>query len=168
MKKARRKGIARTQLLLVAVMASLLLSGCGSVKIVRVPIPIPTFGFFGGESRDTGTEPRITQRRGSQTHQGVQYDAEGIASWYGNEFHGRTTASGERFNQNDLTAAHPNLPFGSRVRVTNVENGRRVIVRINDRGPFADRERIIDVSRAAARRLDFEHQGLTRVQLEVL
>lgn len=72
----------------------------------------------------------------------------GEASWYGPGFHGRLTASGERFNTNDLTAAHRTLPFGTRVRVVNKKNGRSVVVRINDRGPFAH-GRVIDLSKAA-------------------
>ena len=75
---------------------------------------------------------------------------EGIASWYGPGFHGRPTASGERFNTNALTAAHRTLPLGSRVLVTNRQTGRSVVVRINDRGPFVA-GRVIDLSRAAAR-----------------
>jgi rare lipoprotein A len=74
----------------------------------------------------------------------------GLASWYGPGFHGRRTASGERFNAGAFTAAHRTLPFGSRVRVVNRANGRSVVVRINDRGPFS-RGRIIDLSRASAR-----------------
>ena len=75
--------------------------------------------------------------------------ASGMASWYGPGFHGRRTASGERFNTNALTAAHRTLPFGTRVRVVNRRTGRSVVVRINDRGPFAH-GRVIDLSRAAA------------------
>ena len=75
--------------------------------------------------------------------------ARGLASWYGGKFHGRRTASGERFDMNELTAAHPSLPFGTRLRVRNPRNGREVEVRINDRGPFTGK-RIIDLSRAAA------------------
>ncbi len=92
----------------------------------------------------------------------------GLASWYGGRFHGRKTASGERFDQNALTAAHRTLPFGTKVRVTNIKNGRSVILRINDRGPFGRRTRILDVSRGAARRLDMVSDGVVRVRLEVL
>jgi rare lipoprotein A len=73
----------------------------------------------------------------------------GVASWYGPGFHGRRTANGERFNTHDLTAAHRSLPFGTRVRVTNKTNGRSVVVRINDRGPYAG-GRVIDLSNASA------------------
>ena len=89
----------------------------------------------------------------------------GMASWYGERFQGRRTASGEAFNMNDLTAAHPSLPFGTRVRVRNLDNGREVVVRINDRGPFA-RGRIIDLSRAAALTLGFLQAGTARVSVQ--
>lgn len=95
------------------------------------------------------------------------YDAVGIASWYGPSFHGRQTANGEVFDMNALTAAHPTLPLGSRVRVTNLANGRSTILRINDRGPFVDR-RLIDLSRRAAEILGFRRQGLASVRLEAL
>lgn len=97
----------------------------------------------------------------------LNYDETGIASWYGPGFHGRKTANGERYNQHDLTAAHPTLPMPSLVRVTNLENGRSVDLRINDRGPFA-RSRIIDVSHRAAQLLGFEHKGTAKVRVRVL
>ncbi|MCY1302115.1 rare lipoprotein A [compost metagenome] len=98
---------------------------------------------------------------------GRGYRAEGTASYYGKAHHGKRTASGERFNQNALTAAHRSLPFGTRVKVTNLGNGRSVVVRINDRGPFG-RGRIIDVSKAAAERLNMLRTGTARVRLEGL
>ena len=91
----------------------------------------------------------------------------GTASWYGPSFHGKRTANGEIFDQNAMTAAHRTLPMPSAVRVTNLENGRSVVLRINDRGPFA-RNRIIDVSQHAARLLDFEQKGTARVKVEIL
>lgn len=91
----------------------------------------------------------------------------GTASWYGPGFHGRRSASGEVFNQNDLTAAHRTLPFGTRVRVTNLSTGQQVIVRINDRGPFSH-GRIIDLSAAAAGQIGLRASGVARVQVEVL
>ena len=91
----------------------------------------------------------------------------GIASYYSETLHGQRTASGERYDRQALTAAHPTLPFGSRVRVTNLGNGLSVVVRINDRGPFVEK-RVIDLSYAAARKLGFIGQGTTRVRLEVL
>jgi peptidoglycan lytic transglycosylase len=95
------------------------------------------------------------------------YDAVGTASWYGRPYHGRRTASGEVYNMNRMTAAHPTLPFGTRVAVTNLENGRTVILTINDRGPFKH-DRLIDVSRKAARELGFLGQGLTRIGMRVV
>ena len=89
----------------------------------------------------------------------------GLGSWYGAKFHGKRTASGEVFNQEKFTAAHRTLPWGSRVKVTNLANGRSVEVRINDRGPFGN-GRIIDVSRAAARALGIVAVGITTVQVE--
>jgi rare lipoprotein A (peptidoglycan hydrolase) len=92
---------------------------------------------------------------------------DGVASWYGADFHGRTTSNGEVYDMDAFTAAHRTLPFGSRVRVTNQENGRQVVVRINDRGPFVA-GRIIDLSRAAATLLDMLGPGTVPVRLEVL
>ena len=89
----------------------------------------------------------------------------GQASWYGGDFHGRRTASGGRFDQNQLTAASRTLPLGSHARVTNLDNGRSVVVQITDRGPYA-RRRVIDVSRAAAHRLGMVKRGTARVRVE--
>lgn len=91
----------------------------------------------------------------------------GMASWYGPGFHGRLTANGERYNQNGLTAAHKTLPFGTQVRVTNLRNGRSVIVRINDRGPFVG-GRVIDLSKGAASVIGLVSSGVAPVQLEIL
>ncbi|MCL4235311.1 MAG: septal ring lytic transglycosylase RlpA family protein [Deltaproteobacteria bacterium] len=91
----------------------------------------------------------------------------GTACWYGGEFHGRRTASGEIFDENKLTAAHPSLPFGTIVRVTNTANDRSVLVRINDRGPWK-RGRIIDLSRAAADQIGMIQTGLAEVEIEVV
>ena len=91
----------------------------------------------------------------------------GMASWYGPGFHGRLTANGERYNQNGLTAAHKTLPFGTQVRVTNLHNGRSVIVRINDRGPYIH-GRVIDLSKGAANVIGLISSGVAPVQLEIL
>ena len=91
----------------------------------------------------------------------------GEASWYGGKFQGRTTANGERFDMNQLTAAHRSLPFGSRVRVTNQATKESVVVRINDRGPYAG-NRVIDLSRAAAKAVRLIGPGVAPVKLEVL
>ncbi len=95
----------------------------------------------------------------------------GLASWYGPGFQGNETASGEIFNQREMVAAHRSLPLGSVVRVTNLENGRRVVLRVIDRGPYGRNYRkgtIIDVSRGAARRLGFIRDGLVSVRVEVV
>ncbi len=91
----------------------------------------------------------------------------GVASYYSRAHDGRPTASGARYDERDLTAAHRTLPFGTRVRVTNLANGRTIVVRITDRGPFV-RGRVLDVSLQAARDLDFVRAGTARVRLEVL
>jgi len=87
-----------------------------------------------------------------------------MASYYAHKFHGRTTANGEVYDEKKMTAAHRNLPFGTRVRVVNLSNKKSVEVRINDRGPFVE-GRIIDVSYAAAERLDFIRDGVVRVRV---
>jgi rare lipoprotein A len=97
------------------------------------------------------------------------YDERGLASWYGEQFHGRSTSSGETFDMNALTGAHRTLPIPTYVRVTNLANGRSVVVRVNDRGPFRDPEsRIIDVSYAAALRLDMIRDGTTSVRVQAV
>lgn len=92
------------------------------------------------------------------------YDHTGMASWYGKEFHGKPTATGRRYNMHEMTAAHTTLPTGTLVRVTNLENGRSVVVVIADRGPFS-KKRIIDLSYAAAKQLGFVQQGTARVRV---
>ena len=92
---------------------------------------------------------------------------EGKASYYARSFHGEQTASGETFNQNELVAAHKTLPFDTRVKVTNLENGKKVTVRINDRGPFKP-GRIIDLSRVAANRIDLLEDGIAPVKIETI
>ena len=96
-------------------------------------------------------------------HEQPGYDKVGIASWYGPQFHRRMTSNGEWFDMNDLTAAHATLPLPSYAKVTNLENGREVIVRINDRGPFVG-TRIIDMSRKSAEILAFKNRGMSKVQ----
>jgi rare lipoprotein A len=95
------------------------------------------------------------------------YDESGVASWYGPNFHNKPTANGETFDQNAVSAAHRTLPLPSVVRVTNLGNGRALVVRVNDRGPFAH-GRIIDMSKRAAQLLGFERQGVARVRVQIL
>jgi len=104
---------------------------------------------------------------GAATYPFRDREVEGIASWYGEDFHGKKTASGETYNMYDLTAAHRTLALGSWVKVTNLDNGKEVVVRINDRGPFK-KGRIIDLSLEAARRLDMISEGTAKVKLTVL
>jgi len=129
---------ASLALTLLAVLASL--SGCATDRQLAPPSPAEL----------VRPSPRI-----------------GIASYYGRAFQGRITASGEPYDADKLTAAHRTLPFGTRLRVTNLANGREVVVRVNDRGPNRV-ERMIDLSWQAAQKLQFGHLGLTRVRIEIL
>lgn len=95
------------------------------------------------------------------------WSEEGVASWYGEPYHGRTTSSGEVYDMEAMTAAHRTLPFGTVVEVRNLGNGRSTVLRINDRGPFA-RGRILDVSRRAARELDMIGPGTARIRLTIV
>jgi len=120
----------------------------------------------------TAVFPALAQTQTESSREGnlrpsgsAEVRQEGIASWYGREFEGRPTASGEIFDSSQLTAAHPNLPFGTLLVVTNLHNNKSVTVRINDRGPFVP-ARIIDVSRAAAERLDMIITGTAPVRIE--
>ncbi len=117
----------------------------------------------------TGSAEPITEivGRPAQRIAAVRSSYSGMASWYGPGFHGRQSASGEAFNQYALTAAHRTLPFGTQVRVTNLNNGRQVVVRINDRGPFSH-GRIIDLSAGAAREIGLQNAGVGPVQVDVL
>ena len=95
------------------------------------------------------------------------YNQVGMASWYGTQFHGKKTANGEIFDMNNLTAAHPTLPIPSYVRVTNLANNRTLVLRVNDRGPYAH-NRIMDLSRKAASLLDTKSKGVGRVRVQYL
>lgn len=114
-------------------------------------------GSGGGLLAPTPDRPALGLRSGRDLQQGM-------ASWYGPGFHGRLTANGERFDMNELTAAHKTLPFGTRVLVHNPRTGKEVVVRINDRGPYA-KNRVIDLSRAAAKLLGITARGQDRVVL---
>ena len=93
---------------------------------------------------------------------------QGSATWYGSKYHGRPTTSGEIYNKNKMTAAHPSLPFGTKVKVTNIADHTSVIVRINDRGPFGKKGYIIDLSEAAAKKIQLHRSGYGKVKIEVL
>ena len=125
-------------------------SGRGSSEAAKVTSP-PVIATSGHESH--------------KKHKSQPYQV-GTASWYGDFFQGKPTASGEPFDMHDFTAAHPSLPLGTFVRVTNLRNGKVAVVRINDRGPVVD-GRVIDVSYNAARALGFKERGLQKVRLDI-
>ena len=139
---------------------------------LAIVLTIVSLGAAQGPNRSESGQSRTAKLKlavsGSQkkNHRLKPYQV-GTASWYGSDFEGRTTASGEPFHMYDLTAAHPTLPIGTYVRVTNLRNGRAVVVRINDRGPIIP-GRIIDVSYGTARALNFKSRGLQRVRLDVV
>jgi len=110
-------------------------------------------------------KPYIVAGRVYVPEEDVNYREEGLASWYGNDFHGRLTANGEVFDMDALTAAHPTLPMPCYARVTNLYNGKSLIVRVNDRGPYHG-NRLIDVSNKAAELLEFRSNGVARVRVE--
>jgi rare lipoprotein A len=129
---------------------------------------------LGAAQKPTSSESATNRSNVTQASKEARYKGRrakpyqiGTASWYGDYFQGKPTASGEPYNMYDLTAAHPTLPLGSFVRVTNLRNGRSVIVKVNDRGPIVP-GRIIDVSYSTARVLQFKAQGLQRVRLDVV
>lgn len=128
-------------------------------------------GAAGPNSSEAGsTQFRATQKPWVLTvqpkHRSKPYQV-GTASWYGQYFEGKPTASGEPYDMHDLTAAHPTLPLGTFVKVTNLRNGRSVIVRVNDRGPVVD-GRIIDLSYNAAKAIDMKSRGIQRVRLDLV
>ena len=118
-------------------------------------------------SSTTGTPARSSSTRASTAIRASERTTEGIASWYGGDFHGKQTASGEIYDMNARTAAHRSLPFNTKVRVTNLINNQFVEVRINDRGPFT-KDRVIDLSRAAAESIDMIGIGTAPVLVEVI
>lgn len=120
-----------------------------------------------GGGRDMVGKPYKVKGKWYRPHEDRDYKKVGAASWYGDAFHGRLTANGEIYDMTHLTAAHPTMPLPSYARVTNLKNGSSVIVRVNDRGPYAD-GRIIDLSKRAAQMLDYTHAGVARVQVEYL
>ncbi len=124
--------------------------------------PIP----MGGGRYQVGKPYQVAGRWFTPEEQ-PNYDKEGIASWYGEAFHRRMTSNGEWFDMNQLTAAHPTLPLPSYVKVTNADNGREVVVRVNDRGPFVG-TRIIDMSKRAAVALGFKGQGMAPVRVQLI
>ena len=136
--------------LLLAVALILLLSGCHRKRVAQAPLPAPPSTAVAA--------PVAPAPESGET---------GLASWYGHPYHGRASASGEIYDMEQMTAAHRTLPFGTLVRVHDLDNEKSVDVRINDRGPFVD-GRIIDLSHAAARAIEMIGPGTARVRLEIL
>ena len=131
-----------------------------SPRVVEPGEPVPK----GGGTYRVG-KPYVVAGRTYVPEENVNYRAEGLASWYGDDFHGRLTANGEVFDMASLTAAHPTLPIPCYARVTNLKNGKSLIVRVNDRGPYHG-NRLIDVSNRAAELLEFKHNGVAKVRVE--
>jgi len=131
--------------------------------LAALALVFSSFGWARADTPGSGSAG-LSSSLGRQLADLVQ---EGVVSWYGAAFHDRPTASGERFDSGALTMAHPSLPFGTRVKVTNLRNGRAVVVRVNDRGPFVGK-RIADLSQAAASEIGMMRRGVARVRLEVL
>ena len=147
-------------------LATTLLTAALSLPITFIDTQ-PAFAAS-SDTKSSEARPKAKPAKAANAKSGKKdFRQVGTASWYGPGFQGRRTANGERFDQNALTAAHRTLPFGTRVRVTNLNNERSVVVRINDRGPFV-RGRVIDVSRAAAVRLDMLRAGVVPVRVEAL
>ncbi len=167
-------------------------AGCNSTKTAQVAAPKPTVVSAAPkpvESKPYVAQPKVQSAQVSQIKPGggyqklgkpyrmagklyvpqrvPGYDATGVASWYGKQFHGRLTANGERFDKNAIMAAHPTMPLPSYARVTNLENGKSIVVRVNDRGPYAH-DRLIDLSERAANILDFRHQGTAKVRVQYI
>lgn len=159
--------------LLAVVAGGLLLANCSansridpkwgvaaSPRVVDPGQPVPK-----GGGRYRVGKPYTVAGRTYVPEEDVNYKAEGLASWYGDAFHGRYTANGEVFDMNSITAAHPTMPLPSYARVTNVRNKKSIIVRVNDRGPYVG-NRVIDLSSRVAKLLEFHGHGVARVQVE--
>jgi rare lipoprotein A len=131
-----------------------------SARVVEPGEPVPK----GGGVYRVG-KPYTVAGKTYVPEEDTSYKAEGLASWYGDDFHGRYTANGEIFDMNSISAAHPTMPLPSYARVTNLRNHRSIVVRVNDRGPYAN-NRIIDLSVKTAKLLGFYGQGLTKVKVE--
>ena len=139
-------------------------AGCASVRPIEGPGP--RAGATPGPPVTTPGPP-VTTPAPPVTKRPTATVFTGKASWYGDAHHGKKTASGEAYDMEEMTAAHRSLPFGTRVRVTNLANGKSVVVRINDRGPFVS-GRVIDLTRGAARELGMIEEGVADVRLTIV
>lgn len=152
------------RLLIPALTLAIGLAGCGGKHIGSEGGKLPDGS--GGHYK-TGNPYEVAGRWYTPLKSAAGYDETGIASWYGRDFHGKATANGERYDMHAMSAAHKTLPLPTMVRVTNLENGRSIVVRVNDRGPFV-KNRLIDLSYAAASALGFTDQGTARVRVQTL
>jgi rare lipoprotein A len=163
----RERGVMRARGALVCgalLSAMLLASGVANAAPKKSPRPATA------AARAEGGGPSFYEELGKRYHvlaSSNGYRERGIASWYGRPFHGRPTSSGERYDMNEMTAAHTTLPLPTWVEVTNLDNGKRVIVKVNDRGPFVGK-RLIDLSHAAASALDIVRAGTAHVEVRAL
>ena len=160
-----RAGLGAVARIAVMAIGCLTLAHCSSGsnysdRVVADGEPVPK----GGGSYRLG-KPYNINGRTYVPSDNPSYRAEGVASWYGPDFHGRQTANGELYDMHAISAAHPTMPLPSYARVTNLDNGRSIIVRVNDRGPYV-RNRIIDLSIGTAKALNFYGHGLARVRVE--
>lgn len=149
-----------------------LLSGCAGVQLIShsVKTLIPWGDDDTANAKYKVGDPYVIMGKKYYPKEDLEYDEKGIASWYGggdDNFHGKRTANGEIYNTRAMTAAHKTLPMPCFVRVTNLENGRRIILRVNDRGPYVD-GRIIDVSQKGAELLGFANKGTAKVRVQIL
>lgn len=149
--------------------AALLLGGCSVYRVVGTFYPSPHKARLpSGQGEYQNNNPyTVDGHTYYPLRSAASYDKTGVASWYGRDFHGNLTADGERYDMYALSAAHRTLPLPTLVRVTNLENGRAVVVRVNDRGPFV-KNRLIDLSYAAALELGFVNEGTARVRVQSL
>jgi rare lipoprotein A len=159
----------------IACLGLFVVEGCTLIQGAPVSsVPVDTINLQPGDAEASirsqpppspPAPPKVSAKENSTP--AAKWPQTGKASWYGPQFQGKITASGDTFNQREFTAAHPTLPLGSIVKVTNLANGKSVEVKINDRGPVVG-HRIIDVSRAAAEVLEMKESGTTTVRLELL
>ena len=158
----------KKRILIVLTVCLGILPGCAELELASHAVkqsPIPSSSKTKGTFK-VGNPYKIAGKR-YYPKETYSFEQTGVASWYGPNFHGKKTANGETFDMYELTAAHKTLQMPSLVRVTNIENGKSIVVRINDRGPFS-KNRIIDLSKKGAELLGFKNQGTARVKVQVL
>lgn len=161
--------------LLAIILTTILINGCATTGTAghSEQATIQSSAAKGDSPLPAQTPPKTTStcvvkgKRYQVQHPSQGHTENGTASWYGKRFHGRRTSSGERFDMHAMTAAHKNLPLASLIQVTNLENGRSAVVRVNDRGPFHG-NRVLDLSFAAASQLDMVDRGMAKVKIQVL